>query len=484
MRRKTPTNRPDEHATSPSYPTAQHTPIKPVQRRLLVPLAMVLLLLVGGFESLLLNKHHDDLDQASHLLLQGVSNQLEESLTAQSENLEAIENVILNDKDLTASLAAQNRKALQSRYNPLYAQLRAKHHITHFYFHRPDCVNLIRLHDPSRSGGVIERFTLHEAKRTRNVASGIELGPMGTFTLRVVSPVFDNGTLIGYLELGKEIEDVLEDARASCEIDLAVTIHKTNIHREAWQAGMKMMGREGNWNRFAEDVVIYSTARRFPKAAERLVGKKGSPKDTMADVEIDGKPFHALTTPLNDASGIEVGDLLIFKDMSEETAQFNRMILVSSVVATILASILVVFLYFALRRIDRGIMMQRELENRHQKIKVLNESLEMACQIADAATRAKSCFLANMSHEIRTPMTSIIGFAENMLDTDQTDVDKFNCAKTIHRNGEQLLNLINDILDLSKIETGKMEVERLDCDPCRIIADVATLMRARAEKNG
>ncbi|MEX0652810.1 MAG: CHASE3 domain-containing protein [Phycisphaeraceae bacterium] len=103
---------------------------------------------------------------------------------------------------------------------------------------------------------------------------------------------------------------------------------------------------------------------------------------------------------------------------------------------------------------------------------------------AEAANQAKSQFLANMSHEIRTPMTAIIGYADLLLDTRQNDSDRLNYVNTIRRNGEHLLTLINDILDLSKIEAGKAAVERVPCSPCRIISDVTSLMRVRAsEKN-
>jgi PAS domain S-box-containing protein len=116
--------------------------------------------------------------------------------------------------------------------------------------------------------------------------------------------------------------------------------------------------------------------------------------------------------------------------------------------------------------------------------KRLEEALKTSKTQADAANLAKSEFLANMSHEIRTPMTAILGFAENMLDAEQSESEKLNCAHTIRRNGEYLIGLIDDILDLSKVEAGKMTVEKSNCQPCRIIAEVVSLMRVRADAKG
>ena len=102
---------------------------------------------------------------------------------------------------------------------------------------------------------------------------------------------------------------------------------------------------------------------------------------------------------------------------------------------------------------------------------------------AEQATQAKSDFLANMSHEIRTPMTAILGFAD-LLQQQINEGDKqlFEYSSTIKRNGQHLLSLINDILDMSKIEAGKLDVEAIEVSPQSVISEVLALMRVKAEE--
>ncbi|MGC3970622.1 MAG: PAS domain S-box protein [Pirellulales bacterium] len=100
---------------------------------------------------------------------------------------------------------------------------------------------------------------------------------------------------------------------------------------------------------------------------------------------------------------------------------------------------------------------------------------------ADAANHAKSEFLANMSHEIRTPMTAIMGYSEQLRDM-LAGSDAAEMADVISRNGEHLLAIINDILDLSKIEAGALAVEAIACSPRNIIADVVSSLEIRARQ--
>ena len=126
---------------------------------------------------------------------------------------------------------------------------------------------------------------------------------------------------------------------------------------------------------------------------------------------------------------------------------------------------------------------QIELEATAAELWAKSEELKQAQRKAEQANKAKSVFLTNMSHEIRTPMTAILGFTEVLLD-DATNPENIEAAETIKRNGDHLLELINDIRDLSKIEARMTELERIPCSPRDIVSDVISLLSARAGAKG
>lgn len=138
-----------------------------------------------------------------------------------------------------------------------------------------------------------------------------------------------------------------------------------------------------------------------------------------------------------------------------------------------------------LRDITRRKQAEEELrrvnEDLEEKNLQLQNSLEQVNQlavVAQAANVAKSQFLANMSHEIRTPMNSIIGFTDILLDSTMTP-DQTDYLRTIKRSGDALLSLIDDILDLSKIETSHVQLELVDFDPELMIYEVCDLIQPR-----
>ena len=137
----------------------------------------------------------------------------------------------------------------------------------------------------------------------------------------------------------------------------------------------------------------------------------------------------------------------------------------------------------------RGVARGRaEAERRAALVEALvtarTAELSAARAEAEAANRSKSAFLANMSHEIRTPMTAVLGFTDLMEDDALTPERRREHVRTVRRNGEHLLGIINDILDLSKIEAERLVVEVVPCSVHALVAEVAALMRVRGAGKG
>jgi len=126
-------------------------------------------------------------------------------------------------------------------------------------------------------------------------------------------------------------------------------------------------------------------------------------------------------------------------------------------------------------------------ETTQNELRRANELANALAKESQAASQAKSEFLANMSHEIRTPMTSILGYSELLTSELRgeigIDVQKEHLT-TIKRHGEHLLTIINDILDLSKIEAGKMQLEVISTSPISIVKDAISLMHFKAQEKG
>jgi two-component system, sensor histidine kinase len=127
-------------------------------------------------------------------------------------------------------------------------------------------------------------------------------------------------------------------------------------------------------------------------------------------------------------------------------------------------------------KIESWIGTSTDIDDRRQYEKKLID----AQKLAEAASLAKTQFLANMSHEIRTPLNAIIGFTDLMLDPSLSNEEKFNNLSIVRRNGYQLLKIVDEVLDISKVEAGGLEIENMETNLVTVVTEVKSLMNVLA----
>ncbi|MDP1634682.1 MAG: cache domain-containing protein, partial [Gallionellaceae bacterium] len=235
-----------------------------LKTRILVPLIVVCLVVfsVGGyFVNNLAERQKNDavLHEA-----EAMQSYLKSVLATKAEVMEASLRFIAQDKQLLAAMQAGDRNALLALSIPIYKRLHEQNNVTHFYFHDAHRVNLRRAHNPEKHGDGINRYTAVGAEKTGAMYSGMELGPLGTFAMRSVLPVFNGGHLLGYLELGQEVDGLIQDVRSMFHIELFMLIEKQFLKRDEWEAGMRMLGRPFDWNMLSDAVLISQSLPEAP----------------------------------------------------------------------------------------------------------------------------------------------------------------------------------------------------------------------------
>lgn len=207
------------------------------------------------------------------------------------------------------------------------------------------------------------------------------------------------------------------------------------------------------------------------KAAEMF--RAGAPREEIEKILISAR-----------ANQSELLDLLdrfveLQKSKDEAAVEYSREVFRDSVFWISSFGILTFLISIAISR-----YVGQAVAVKNQQLMDAREDMEKAYKEAEKATVIKSEFLATMSHEIRTPLTAIIGFAETSLFEDQSKKQRRAATRKIIRSGKHLLQIINDILDLSKIEANKLEIEHLELSLFELLTDIENLVRPAAEEKG
>jgi PAS domain S-box-containing protein len=332
--------------------------VQAIKLRIFLPLIVAIGVLLASF----IVAFRQDQSRTSELESQRSAVELQKLVqVAQEENIAIMGmaiRAILNDEHTAQAFRARDREALQERIRPWHEVLSRQYKITHLYFHGPDRVNFLRMHHPDEHGDLIERFTLREAERTGETASGIERGPLGAFVLRVVMPWRENGQLLGYLELGMEFEEITKHLHGLLNVDFVVAVDKKLVNRDRWNKALKAADKQDSWDQFPEVVIIDRTMKALPEPIVKVLSSGSGPRARASVVSWNGRVAQMILLQLEDAGGKGFGELFVMRDVTESVAQARRSMWLISFICLAVSAVLLSLFYIFLGRVQQTLASQ------------------------------------------------------------------------------------------------------------------------------
>jgi len=248
-----------------------------------------------------------------------------------------------------------DRQQLLHLASVFYQNLNQRNRITHMYFMDMQRSVVLRMHQPDRFGDVIGRLTAIDAEETGLVSSGVELGPLGTLTLRVVLPWVYQGNRIGYLEIGIELEEILQEIESDSPFSIILLVQKNLLSNTDWVDGQKILGRSNDWNLFDQYVAAYPTEGIGEKRdiiTAYLNKSAGQPQTYVT--ELKGVIHGMSHLPFTDVSGDEIGQLIMLMDLSMENMGFSSWAYSMMTVLIVIMLFVVVLLGLIISRSEKA----------------------------------------------------------------------------------------------------------------------------------
>ncbi len=346
-----------------------------IKSRILFPMVIVGIILVtlsltSGY---LLQKNA--IENSVHQRISGVHGLFNTLLLEETRAIDSQIDFLKTQHILFASFLAGDRSSLLKNAEPVFEKMRSKYHITHLYFHNTDKVCFLRVHSPDRFGDRIERHTLSEAVSLGKPSHGIELGLLGTLTLRAVHPFFAENRLQGYIELGMEIQHITQTIKQALRSELLIVIEKEFLDKDDWKAGQKMLNRQGSWDLFGDFAVIDQTMEDSPILDERMSWhrKEGC---SIFTAKLGKRHYYGGSEKLIDASGKNIGEIVSLVDVTAQQQALTKMIFIVAGFSLVVGGTLFLFFNKYIGRIQKQLIDSRiklhwEIEQRHQKEKDL-----------------------------------------------------------------------------------------------------------------
>ena len=348
--------------------------------RILVPLALAMALLLATFVLSLSYFHLWDTERDAAAAAGEVRALLRADQAQKAALMTTTLQAMMNDEQLAQALRARNREALLDRALPLYRALSLHHRITHLYFHGPDRLNLLRVHHPEQHGDLIERRTLRDAERTGRVTSGMERGPLGTFVLRVVAPWRRDGQLLGYLELGVEFKDIVNEIHGVLDVDFVVAVRKNILNRKLFEQALAGSGQQGQWDQFPSIVVMDKTMTAIPQPVlDYLGGASSEAGGSGRLVSWNGQQLQLAFLPLEDMGGQPLGEMVVLRDVTESKGEIRSYSGFVALICLAVGALLTGLFFLFLTRVERDLAERTaKLDATHKRLAAVSRQAGIA----------------------------------------------------------------------------------------------------------
>ncbi|MFC1523781.1 ATP-binding protein [Thermodesulfobacteriota bacterium] len=464
-----------------------------IKQRLFIPVILALfivtILSVSGVYWLQRQQVEKDVNDRADSLQELFQIKLDE----EAVKIHGIIDFLKNDEALQKQWLQKDRERLLALSTPIFESIRDQYFITHFYFHQKDKINFLRVHQPERHGDEILRFTMNDAVQNGQPSYGIELGPLGTFTLRVVHPWIIDGQLSGYIELGEEITHITPVLKKILDVDLIFSIEKKHLNRAGWEEGLQAMRRTGSWDSFSNIAVIDSTFD-FSRInfAETMNSSLNTSTNNNITLKVPDHIYKCKILPLRDVAGRNLGKILLLREITEQVSALKKLLATLLTFASLCGLLLYVSFYIFLVRREKTLQdrhegnilkKQVELEQTNEQLKLeIEERLRMEDEKSGLESRLRQSqkmeaigtLAGGIAHDFNNILTSMLGYTEMAKDDLPEGSPTVEDLENVTLAGRRAQKLIKQILTFSR----QSETLRIPLQPQPIIKEVLKLLRS------
>ncbi|MBI5898572.1 MAG: histidine kinase [Rhodocyclales bacterium] len=429
---------------NPASPSPPHRP-KRIKAAFLGPFAAAIGLIMAVFAGALYLMEAKVRDRDLAERAQAVAKLFAVKLDKDGNLMRAVVHAMRGNPAIVEAFRRGDRAALERSARPLFDALRRDHRITHLYFTGPDRINLYRLHTPADFGDRIDRATMLQTHSRKEPVHGLELGPLGTLTLRTVVPWREAGRSLGYVELGEEVKHLIDEIRDNLAVDLLVLVDKRYLAQDQWQRGQALMQRQGEWERFPSHVILAQTrpslpAGLDPPAFARLLNG-GSVR-----ISEGGRSLHMALVPLADAAGHPIGKLAVLRDVTELEATFTGYMAAVIALSLALATGVLGVFHVALQRVEKDYQRQHELEHRLLHLDTEHQRILQVEKLSALGT-----MVGSIAHQLNNPLVGVVNMAQ-LADREADDPRRARALLAeIRHAGEDCRGFVKRMLEFSKV---------------------------------